>query len=163
MAAISRRSSRSAASRTGWPKTRPSLSATAATRSICATSTTLPHGNRHALGRVHTARAQLQAGIPRRLLCSAVRGRETLMLSSAELVLWATTMRRRLLFGVFASARCAVSRSTAAIRSNWWGSAPQPAPLLRLPTSSAASFSPDRLIHSSCICRLSSTCAYAIA
>ena len=57
-----------------------------------------------ALGRVHTARAQLQAGIPRRLLCGAVRGRETLMLSSAELVLWAIHHATTLLFGVFASA-----------------------------------------------------------
>ena len=63
-----------------------------------------PHGHRHALGRVHPAFAQLQAGIPRRLLCGALRGREALMVSSVEMILWAIHHATTLLFGVFASA-----------------------------------------------------------
>lgn len=85
------------------------------------------------------------------------------MLSSAELVLWAIHHATTLLFGVFASAALCGVEINGRHSLELVGSAPQPVPLLRLPTSSAASFSPDRLIHSSCICRLSSTCAYAIA
>lgn len=55
-------------------------------------------------GACHSAVAQQQAGIPRRLLCDALRGREALMPATVEMVLWAIHHATTLLFGVFASA-----------------------------------------------------------
>ena len=45
------------------------------------------------------------------------------MVSSVEMVLWAIHHATTLLFGVFASGRCAVSRSTGVMRLSCWGSA----------------------------------------
>ena len=73
------------------------------------------------------------------------------MLSSAELVLWAIHHATTLLFGVFASAAlCGVEISR---RHS----------LELVGVGAVTGCLPDRPIHSSCICRLSSTCAYAIA
>lgn len=45
------------------------------------------------------------------------------MVSSVEMILWAIHHATTLLFGVFASRRCAVSRSTGVMRLNWCWSA----------------------------------------
>ena len=85
------------------------------------------------------------------------------MLSSAELVLWAIHHATTLLFGVFASAALCGVEINGRHSLELVGVGAVTGTAFAIANLVGGELSPDRLIHSSCICRLSSTCAYAIA